>query len=219
MLVLGPKVIKDGLTPDTALVPCRGIALLGPVDPTPEDLDPIARIFVILGKIMAIRRVVMPDSPTAPQECIITELEGVQMAAIDQATDGSAEDFGPWEVVYDPLSKSIEQDIVELKDMKTMASQAVTRLFDLESARILGLSPNLPIEAKVQAVVDYMNVNALFVEAQTDGMRDYLMRVFTDAESIPVAFPSSIYPSFPDSWITPDVITPVNPGRTWLIIL
>lgn len=62
-----------------------------------------------------------------------------------------------------------------------------------------------------------MQRETLTIEAQADGIRDYLMRLLNDAEGLPAAFPSSGSPSFPDAWITPDVLTPVNNGRAWFI--
>lgn len=219
MLVLGPNVIRDGLTLDHALVACRGMALLGPNDPQTTPLDPIHRIFVIIGKIMSVRRVVMPESNQGPQECAIRTLEGVQMATLDESTDGDPSGYSAWDVVWQPLTDQVADRINDISKVGDVADQCVRRLMDLESTRILGLDPNLTLAQKVQAVMDYMGEQALSLEQQRFGMRDYLMKLFRDADGIPVGFPSSPFPTFPDSWITPDVITPANIGRAWLIIL
>lgn len=109
--------------------------------------------------------------------------------------------------------------IDDMKQIGPAADLAVRRLVDMESARILGLDPALTLEAKVQAVIDYMNGQGLTVQAQQDGIRDYLMHLLNDAEGLPAAFPSSVSPCFPDSWITPEVLTPVNKGRAWFVLL
>lgn len=221
MLLIGPNAVKNGMSPATALIGCRGMALLGPAEgPGPGEVDPIARIFLIIGKLLAVRRAIHPEYRNVQTpESQILQLEHVQMAMLDEGASGRPDEYPEYEVVYQPLADLTEQQVQGMNQMAEQADSAVVRVMGAESARILGLDPNLKLEEKVQAVIDYMGQAGLTVHAQKRGFRDYLMKMFRDASGLPAAFPSSTDPVFPDTWITPEVVVPEGRSRSWIILL
>lgn len=83
MLVLGPNIVRDGLDPATSLIASGSMAMLGPNAPAdPGPPDPIHRIFLLTGKILAVRRVIMPERPGGPSELAIETLERLQVATL-----------------------------------------------------------------------------------------------------------------------------------------
>jgi hypothetical protein len=218
MVVLGPSVIRNGLSPETAIFGSGDMAVLGPALGQASGLDPISRIFLLVGKILAVRRVIKDEAGVQPN--LINRFKAGHVALIDQVVDGSSDETDLYQVLWETIGNQLQYLDVELNSMTGSADDAARGVVHRESALILGLDPLMPLPKRVDAVIEYMRERDLNLADADYGLRDYLMAVLRDSEGIPAAFPaSSEVVDFPDSWITPVPIQPSAGGtRSWTIL-
>ena len=248
MVLVGPGVIMRGLSPNTAICGFGDFGYLGPsVGLPPVQVDPVSKIFLLVGKILAIRRMIVSDVPTPPAGptntlssltvdslqldtaagpaqgtagwSLYANLENAQMATIQQQAGEGGAGFNAYEVVWEAQSNVINNLSIQFDQLVADTDDAVRGVFQRETAVVISVDPNASLNAKVSAVIQYMQERNLYVEDSDYGMRDYLMTVLRDVDNIPAAFPATADdPDFPDDWITPIPVDPTAVNRTWNIL-
>ncbi|MEM6560036.1 MAG: hypothetical protein AAF656_00415 [Planctomycetota bacterium] len=221
-VTLGPNVIRHGINPDRGLIVSGDCAMLGPAVGPSSEVDPISRVFVLLGKILHTRRVIAGKADGQP--AAVEQLGALQHVMLDYGSD--ARDEGrrdEWEVVWQPMADAVKQQVIESarsfeQDLKTRA----THLLVHETKGILALDPTASLEERVASLRAYLLHNGYTVEAASDGFADFLGLNFRDPKGRPIQLPTSADPSFPDKWITPEQVDPAAHGgsrREWNLIL
>ena len=222
MLILGPNTISNGLDTETAFVSFsgEGCAILGPVEGPSTEVDPIARLFVVLGKIIAARRVVTQDRVTDPRPPAAVETFGALQSVVLGYKDSSPHD--EFELVWAPLARQIERTAIgPLTANVADLDQRTRRFIAAETHAILALDPRATVEQRMESIDTYLRVKGYTVEQTAGGFRDFIAGSFKDTEGRRVNLPTSTDPSFPDSWITPVPVDPQGHGgsrRQWNII-
>lgn len=204
MLILGPAIVSK-LNPQTALLPSRGQAMLGPAVGGSGEVDPISRVFLLCGKLIALERVLgsQPGGDNLTQQ-----LKGFVMGVVDTASRGRPDSFDEFTAIWEPGVEFMQWELERIKSDIERVRQSVMDVFSLEVPRLLGTDPTEDLAVKVERVVTYMQSKGLTVGPGTGGLREYLARAFRDHNNLPIAFPTAPNPTFPDGWITPDVVTP-----------
>lgn len=221
MIVLGPNTIANGTDPETVLMVSGDTCILGPSEGPTKEVDPLSHIFLLLGKIISARRVCTQDRVMnlRPPAAIET-LGGLQAVITEYSKEDDTGD--EWELVWQPLAENIEQSGVDpLARHVADIDRRLTRLFVSETQAILALDPNLTLEQRVEAVDLYLRMKGFTVEASSGGFRDFIATAFQDTCGRRINLPTSTNPSFPDSWITPEVVDAAAHGgsrREWSLI-
>jgi hypothetical protein len=219
MVVIGPGLVTMGLSPNTALCGFGDFGYLGPVVQQTIVVDPVSKLFLLVGKILAIRRVLENESITAQGIDFSTNLQNAQMAMIQQEAGDGAAGFNAYEVVWQTQSNAVNNLTIQFDKMVSDADNAVRNVFQRETAVLISVDPNADLDVKVSSVIRYMQDRNLYVEDSDYGMRDYLMTILRDVDNIPAAFPATADdPDFPDAWITPIPVDPSAVSRTWNIL-
>lgn len=221
MVILGPGTITHGLNPATALMGSGDVAYLGPSVGPSTEVDPISRLFVLLGKLISVRRVASPVEPGVVDFSSHPEHPLGQFGAVTEAVLGF-ESGGEFDVVWRPLVNQVRRDAVaSLGHLTTDIDHRTRRFIAAETHAVLALDPTASVEERMESVDAYLRQRGYTVEQTSGGFRDFIARSFTDSQGHPIHLPTSTNPSFPDSWITSDQINAADHGGTrrgWHII-
>lgn len=220
--ILGPNTIENGVNPDTAIMGFGdGMALLGPAHGPSNEVDPIAKFFLLLGKIISVRRLLDPCPPgvqdwRGPAEHPVRQYEAFQHTFLGF---NEGEEF---EVVWKPLADSIDRDLLQpIARQTAVLDYRTRRFFADETHAIFALDPTASVEQRMQALDQYLLAGGLTVEANSEGFHDFIKAFCTDQDGRRIDLPTSTNPSFPDKWITPDAVNPADYGgsrREWSLI-
>jgi hypothetical protein len=223
-VLLGPDAVTHGMDPATAIIGFSGgdMAILGPAVGPSTYVDPISHLFVVLGKLLAVRRVLSPSQPntvdfdtSTPHP--VNEFGAVQEAILD--FDRTAE----FDVIWKPLAQSIQRNAIDpLQRQAGDLDQRTRRFIAGETHAVLALDPTASVEERMASLDTYLRDRAYTVERSSDGFRDFIARSFSTPDGKRIDLPTSTNPSFPDSWITPVPVDPQAHGgsrREWAILL
>jgi hypothetical protein len=223
MVILGPNVVENGMNSDTAIMGFGdGMACLGPAVGPSTAVDLIARLFVTLGKLISVRRVLTPVEPGVTDFGQSGAHPIKQYGAIQEAVIGF-DAPGEFELVWRPLVASIQQHAIDpLERQAADLDQRTRRFIAAETQTVLALDPSASVEERMGSLDEYLKLKGFTVEAANYGFHDFIARSFRGHDGIRIDLPTSSNPSFPDSWITPTPIDPHLHGgsrREWAILL
>lgn len=216
--ILGPDIVRHGVNPSTALIVSGDCAILGPASGPSEEVDPISRLFLGLGKIIAARRVATQDRVMDPRPPAAIETFGVLQAFTLDQTD----DRDEYELIWAPLAADIDQYAIDpLRANVEDLDQRSRRFIAGETQAVLAINPRASVEERMESLDTYLRVKGFTVEQSSGGFRDFIAGAFVGMDGKRINLPTATDPSFPDSWITPTLVDPVEHGgsrRSWNII-
>lgn len=216
MIVLGPGVVEHGLDPTTAIIGCGDMGYLGPSVGPSAAVDPAAHIFVVLGKLISLRRVIAKDRIGQFPPTAIETFGALQEAALSFVDSTEIK-----ELIWRPVAHAIQHTAIDpLRYQADDTDYRIRRFMASDTGTIIGIDPAATVEQRMEALTNYMHMRGLTVEASLNGFRDFVARLFTDNAGRRVNLPTSTDPSFPDSWITPEQVDPSTNGgsRRWQLI-
>ena len=210
--VLGPSVIEHGVNPDTAMVGFDGgMGMLGPARGPTDEVDPVARLFVLLGKLVHCRRILEPGQPGVDRR--LNQFGALQTVVLGYDRDAV------FDVVWKPLANSIRQDAVEsINRAVDDLDQRTRRFVASETHTLLGFDPAASVEQRMASLDLYLRMKGYTLEANSDGFRNFIAGSFVGPDGKRISMPTSDKPTFPDAWITPERVESGPTRREWNII-
>lgn len=220
---LGPSIIEHGVNPETSLIgfSAGGMAMLGPARGPSDEVEPIDNFFIVLGKLISARRSVDPLLPGAAIGHVPAEHPIQRYGVLQDTVLGYSRDAA-FDIVWQPLAQKITTDVLDPLRHQTADLDYRTRRFvAAETHAVLAIDPTATVEERMAALQSYLLRRGYTVEAKSGGFRDFIASSFSGPDGERISLPDSSDPSFPDAWITPDLVSPMTPGgsrRTWSIV-
>lgn len=165
----------------------------------------LTEFFKKLGKLIALRRLLLAESPEAPAG-IEQAYRQWTSAFMDQLVSGEADEYAAYTLARDGGGRTATRLVSTLERHAKRLDKIGERMFVGQITPDLYLNPGDHVSVRMNQFAAYMRANEISVSDRPGGFGDYVAATYVGVDGQPIRLPTSGLPNVLDEWITSRVI-------------